>query len=97
LPFPSVAAWCRLINELPARHAESLHASVALTPWAGEHSERRFEELLAGQIDPMFEQAANALPQVRAGKIRAYAVAAKTRLPSAPDIPSVDQAGLPGF
>jgi len=45
----------------------------------------------------MFEQAANALPQVRAGKIRAYAVAAKRRLPSAPDIPSVDQAGLPGF
>jgi tripartite-type tricarboxylate transporter receptor subunit TctC len=55
------------------------------------------QDLLAGQIDLMFDQAANALPQVRAGKIRAYAVTAKTRLASASDIPSVDEAGLPGF
>jgi tripartite-type tricarboxylate transporter receptor subunit TctC len=37
------------------------------------------------------------LPQVRAGKIKAYAVTAKTRLAAAPDIPTVDEAGLPGF
>src|SRR5438045_9087021 len=37
------------------------------------------------------------MPQVRAGKIRAYAVTAKTRLASAPEIPTVDEAGLPGF
>jgi tripartite-type tricarboxylate transporter receptor subunit TctC len=55
------------------------------------------QDLLAGQVDLMFDQAANALPQVRAGKIRAYAVTAKTRLASASDIPSVDEAGLPGF
>ena len=53
--------------------------------------------LLAGQIDLTFDQAANSLPQVRAGKIRAYAVTAKTRLASAPEIPTVDEAGLPGF
>ena len=34
---------------------------------------------------------------MEAGKIRAYAVTAKTRLGSAPDIPTVDEAGLPGF
>jgi len=34
---------------------------------------------------------------VKAGKIRAYAVTAKTRLSSAPEIPTVDEAGLPGF
>src|SRR6266404_289580 len=55
------------------------------------------QDLLAGQIDLTFDQAGNSLPQVRAGEIRAYAVTAKTRLVSAPDIPTVDEAGLPGF
>ncbi len=55
------------------------------------------QDLLAGQIDLAFDQAANSLPQVRAGKIRTYGVTAKDRLPSAPDIPTVDEAGLPEF
>ena len=55
------------------------------------------QDLVGGQIDLLFDQAATALPNVRAGKVRAYAVTAKTRLSSAPDIPSVDEAGLPGF
>jgi tripartite-type tricarboxylate transporter receptor subunit TctC len=55
------------------------------------------QDLLAGQIDFMFDQAANALPQVRSGKERAFAVTAKTRLLAAPDIPTVDEAGLPNF
>jgi tripartite-type tricarboxylate transporter receptor subunit TctC len=55
------------------------------------------QDLLAGQIDLTFDQAANSLPQVRAGRIRAYAVTAKARLNSAPDIPTTDEAGLPGF
>ncbi len=55
------------------------------------------QDLLAGHIDLSFEQAANALPQIRAGKIRAYAVTAKSRIPTAADIPTVDEAGLPGF
>ena len=55
------------------------------------------QDLLAGRIDVMFDQASNSLPQVRGGKIRAFAVTAKTRLSSAPDIPTVDEAGLPGL
>jgi tripartite-type tricarboxylate transporter receptor subunit TctC len=55
------------------------------------------QDLLAGTIDLTFDQAANSLPQVRAGQIRAYAVTAKNRIPSAPDIPTVDEAGLPNF
>ena len=55
------------------------------------------QDLLAGHIDLMFDQVGNALPQVRDGKIRAYAVTAKKRLAEAPDIPTVDEAGLPGF
>jgi tripartite-type tricarboxylate transporter receptor subunit TctC len=55
------------------------------------------QDLLSGQIDMMFDQVPNSLPQVIAGRIRAYAVTAKHRLAVAPDIPTVDEAGLPGF
>jgi tripartite-type tricarboxylate transporter receptor subunit TctC len=55
------------------------------------------QDLIGGQIDLLFDQAVSALTNVKAGKIRAYAVTAKTRLGSAPDIPTVDEAGLPGF
>jgi len=54
-------------------------------------------DLMAGQLDFMIDQATNSLPQVVAGKIRAYAVTAKTRLAAAPEIPTEDEAGLPGF
>jgi tripartite-type tricarboxylate transporter receptor subunit TctC len=55
------------------------------------------QDMIAGQIDFMIDQATNSLPQVRAGKVKAYAVTAKERLAAAPDIPTVDEAGLPGF
>jgi tripartite-type tricarboxylate transporter receptor subunit TctC len=55
------------------------------------------QDLIGGHIDLLFDQAVAALPNVRAGKVRAYAVTAKTRLDSAPEIPTVDEAGLPGF
>jgi len=53
------------------------------------------QDLLAGNIDFMFDHVANALPHVQEGKIRAYAVTSDQRLPSAPNIPTVDEAGLP--
>jgi tripartite-type tricarboxylate transporter receptor subunit TctC len=55
------------------------------------------QDLLAGQIDLMIPQPSLALPQLKAGKIRAYAVTSSERLPSAPDIPTVDEAGAPGL
>jgi tripartite-type tricarboxylate transporter receptor subunit TctC len=55
------------------------------------------QDLLAGQIDLMIAFAADSVPQVRFGTIKAYAVTAPNRLPAAPDIPTVDEAGLPGF
>jgi len=55
------------------------------------------QDVVAGNLDLMFDQAASALPQVRNGNVRAFAVTAKTRLTSAPDIPTVDEAGMPGF
>jgi tripartite-type tricarboxylate transporter receptor subunit TctC len=55
------------------------------------------QDLLAGRIDMIVDQASNSLPQVRAGKIKAFAVTAKNRLAAAPEIPTVDEAGLPGL
>lgn len=55
------------------------------------------QDLAAGNIDLMFDTPATSLPHVKAGTIRAYAVTGKTRLESAPDIPTVDEAGLPGL
>jgi tripartite-type tricarboxylate transporter receptor subunit TctC len=55
------------------------------------------QDLVAGQIDMMIDIAANALPQVQAGTIKAYAVTAKQRIGAAPAVPTVDEAGLPGL
>jgi tripartite-type tricarboxylate transporter receptor subunit TctC len=55
------------------------------------------QDLVAGTIDLMFDTPATSLPQVKAGSIRAYAVTSKSRIASAPDIPTVDEAGLPNL
>jgi tripartite-type tricarboxylate transporter receptor subunit TctC len=66
-----------------------------LVPYRGAAA--MMQDLLAGQIDLMIDFAANSLPQVRAGTIKAYAVTAPSRLPAAPDVPTVDEAGLARF
>src|SRR3984957_9478584 len=54
-------------------------------------------DLMAGRIDMMFDQVSEASQKLQAGQIKAYAVTAKNRLPSLPDIPPVDEAGMPGL
>ena len=54
-------------------------------------------DLVAGQIDIIVDQTSNSINQVRAGTIRAYAITADKRVDSAPEIPTTDEAGLPGF
>jgi tripartite-type tricarboxylate transporter receptor subunit TctC len=54
-------------------------------------------DLVAGQIDMIVDQTSNSIQQVRAGNIRAYAIVDSKRVASAPDIPTTDEAGLPGF
>jgi len=53
--------------------------------------------LLAGDIDVALDTPALSLPQLRGGNIKTYAVTAKNPLSAAPDIPTTDEAGLPGF
>ncbi|WP_213736498.1 tripartite tricarboxylate transporter substrate-binding protein [Bradyrhizobium sp. dw_411] len=55
------------------------------------------QALVAGQIDLIFDQMSSSLPHVQEGTIRPYAVMSKTRAQAAPDIPTVDEAGLPGL
>jgi tripartite-type tricarboxylate transporter receptor subunit TctC len=55
------------------------------------------QDLMAGHIDLVVDQASNSLPHARRGLIKAFAITAKARLASAPDIPTVDEAGAPGL
>jgi tripartite-type tricarboxylate transporter receptor subunit TctC len=55
------------------------------------------QDLLAGQVDVNMNQASVFLPYLNDDRIRIYAVLAKERLPQAPDVPTVDEGGLPGF
>jgi tripartite-type tricarboxylate transporter receptor subunit TctC len=54
-------------------------------------------DLIAGQVQVMFDNTPNVLPHVRAGKLKALAVSTKARTPYAPEVPSVDEAGVPGY
>jgi tripartite-type tricarboxylate transporter receptor subunit TctC len=54
-------------------------------------------DLVGGQIDIIVDQASNSMQQIRGGRIRAYAISDSKRLAAAPDIPTAEEAGLPGF
>jgi len=54
-------------------------------------------DLLGGQVDFMCDQTTNTTSQIKGGKIKAYAVTTKTRVPTMPDLPTMNEAGLPGF
>jgi len=55
------------------------------------------KDLLGGQIQFMFAQVSSALPQVQSGKLRALGVASPRRFAQLPDLPTIAEAGLPGF
>jgi tripartite-type tricarboxylate transporter receptor subunit TctC len=55
------------------------------------------QDLVAGQIDMMIGDPITGMPHVRAGLLKIYGVAAGQRLPNAPEVPTVDEAGLPGY
>jgi tripartite-type tricarboxylate transporter receptor subunit TctC len=54
-------------------------------------------DLVGGQIDIIVDQASNSMQQIRSGRIRPYAITDTKRLKAAPDIPTAEEAGLPGF
>ncbi|MBC7452947.1 MAG: tripartite tricarboxylate transporter substrate binding protein BugD [Massilia sp.] len=54
-------------------------------------------DLLGGQVDFMCDQTTNTTSQIKGGKIKVYGVTTKARLASMPDVPTLNEAGLPGF
>jgi tripartite-type tricarboxylate transporter receptor subunit TctC len=70
-------------------------ADVVHVPFKG--SAPAMQALLAGDVQFMFDNLASSMPQVKAGKLRALAVTTKTRSKLAPDLPTMAEAGLPGF
>lgn len=73
----------------------AIGARFTMVPYRG--AGQSMQDLLSGQLDVQLDTPALSLPQLRAGNIKAYAVTAKSRLATAPEIPTTDEAGLPGF
>ena len=69
--------------------------SVTHVPYKG--SAPAVTDLIAGQVQVMFDNTPNVLPHVRAGKLKALAVSSKARTALAPEVPSVHEAGVPGY
>jgi tripartite-type tricarboxylate transporter receptor subunit TctC len=55
------------------------------------------QDLISGRIDLLFDSPATGLPYVRGGQAKVYAITGRSRLASAPEIPTADEAGLAGF
>ncbi len=68
---------------------------ATLVPYRG--SAQAQPDLIAGRIAFMFDNLPSALPQARAGKVKALAQTCKERSPSAPDVPTMVEAGFPDF
>ena len=74
---------------------QTTNTRFAFVPYRGTNL--AMQDLVAGRIDMIFDLASLSIPLVRAGTIRAYVVMARNRLAAAPDVPTVDEAGLPEF
>jgi len=90
--FGSGSSSSRVAGELFQQMAgvELLHVPYKSNPLA-------INDLLGGQIQMMITDTATGLPQVKGGKLRALGVSGKQRSPLAPDIPTIDEAGVKGY
>ena len=74
---------------------DALDTPMTTVPYKGTGP--AMTDLLGGQVDMMCDQTTNTTSQIRSGKIKAYAVTTKTRVPSLPDLPTMDELGVAGF
>jgi tripartite-type tricarboxylate transporter receptor subunit TctC len=74
---------------------DAIDAMVTSVPYKG--TAPALSDLMGGQFDFMCDQTVNVFKPVQAGFIEAYAVTTKSRLAVLPDLPTADEAGLPGF
>src|SRR4030095_2135249 len=73
----------------------SIQTDLTTVPYKG--TAPAMNDLLGSQVDFMCDQTTNTTSQIKADKVKVYAVTTKKRLPSLPKIPTVDEAGIPGF
>jgi tripartite-type tricarboxylate transporter receptor subunit TctC len=78
-----------------AMFAQIAGISVTHVPYRG--SSPAVQDLLGGQIQFMFLDMSSALSQIKAGKLRALAIAPAKRIPVLPEVPSIAEQGYPGF
>ncbi|MBA2721691.1 MAG: tripartite tricarboxylate transporter substrate binding protein [Methylibium sp.] len=75
--------------------AQRLNLKLTHIPYKG--SSQALPDLLAGTVSFMFDSVAASMVHVKAGKLRALAVAATQRVPAFPDLPTVAEGGVPGY
>ncbi|MES2831753.1 MAG: tripartite tricarboxylate transporter substrate binding protein BugD [Pseudomonadota bacterium] len=73
----------------------AIESELTTVPYKGTGP--AMNDLLGGQVDLMCDQTTNTTSQIKGAKIKAYGVTTKTRVPSLPDLPTLNEAGLPNF
>ena len=73
----------------------TLDTNVTNVPYKG--SGPAMNDIMGGQVDMICDQTVNVVGPLKAGKIKGYAVASKTKSPALPKLPTAGEAGLPGF
>jgi tripartite-type tricarboxylate transporter receptor subunit TctC len=113
LPVNSVADLIKLAKDKPGQinfassgSGTSIHlsgelfktmAGVDMTHVPYKGSSPALTDLIGGQVQIMFDNLPSALPQIKGGRLRAIAVTSLKRAPVLPDIPTINESGLPGF
>ena len=113
LPVNSVAELIKLAKDKPGQinfassgSGTSIHlsgelfktmAGVDMTHVPYKGSSPALTDLIGGQVQIMFDNLPSALPQIKGGRLRAIAVTSLKRAPVLPDIPTINESGLPGF
>src|SRR3989440_12936600 len=72
-------------------------AGIAMTPIPYKGGADALSDLIGGRIGALFPDIATGLPQIRAGKIKAIAVASEKRIAALPEVPTIGESGYPGF
>jgi tripartite-type tricarboxylate transporter receptor subunit TctC len=73
----------------------SIDAQFTQVPYKGTGP--AMNDLVGGQVDFMCDQTTNTVPQIKSGNVKVYGVTTASRLPSLPDVPTLDEQGLKGF
>ncbi len=72
-------------------------AGVQMTHVPYKGSSAALPDVMSGQVNVMFDNAPSVMPQIKGGKLKAIAVTSGTRSPALPNVPTIAEAGLPGF